>query len=363
MRSLLLLLLTVATLHAQFRVAVSGYKFEFPRDHFAHPEFELEWWYYTGNLFTAEGRRFGFELTFFRNALQRDNPTTSPWDVSQLYLAHFAISDIEAQRFLKSERLNRSGPGLAGAALSQAQIWNGNWQVVWQDSANPFGKQSLQAVSKDASIALDLIPAKPPVINGKNGISQKADGPGKASHYITFTRLNATGSLRIGDEEFIVDGSAWMDHEFSSNSMGDDQAGWDWLSLQLNNGAELMLYRLRKADGSTDPHSAGTFVHADGSQQHLSVEDYSLTPSAFWTSPATGGAYPLRWQIEVPRLNLSLTVTTPLQAQEIVPTPGRGPTYWEGAVDVVGQDVQGVGYLEMTGYADRLQLGIQSQGP
>ncbi len=353
---LLLLLIVAVTAQAQFRQALPGYRFEFPRDHFAHPEFELEWWYYTGNLTAEDGRRFGFELTFFRNAVERDEPASTVWDVDQLYLAHFAISDIEGQRFYKAERLNRAGPGLAGADLDRALIWNGNWQVAWQDD-----KQSLRAVSRDGALELELTPAKPPVINGENGVSQKADGAGKASHYITFTRLNATGSLKLGGENFSVDGTAWMDHEFSTNSMGADQTGWDWLSLQLDDGAELMLYRLRGADGSADSHSAGTYVGADGAAVHLNAEDFTMTPGALWTSPATGGSYPLEWRVAVPKLDLDLAVSTPLHSQEIVPTNGRGPTYWEGAIDVEGEGVRGVGYLEMTGYAERLRLGVERQ--
>jgi len=354
---LAILLLMAMTARAQFRQALPGYEFEFPRDHFAHPEFELEWWYYTGNLTAENGRRFGFELTFFRNAVERDRPATSVWDVEQLYLAHFALSDIKGQRFHKSERLNRGGPGLAGADRDSQLIWNGNWQVAWSGD-----KQSLRAVSRDGVLELELVPAKPPVINGENGVSQKADGAGKASHYITFTRLNATGSLQLDGEKFSVDGKAWMDHEFSTDSMGADQTGWDWLSLQLDDGADLMLYRLRDREGATDLHSAGTYVGVDGAAVHLNAQDFTMTPGTGWTSPATGGVYPLEWRVEVPKLNLSLTVTTPLQSQEIVPTNGRGPTYWEGAIEVQGQGVSGVGYLEMTGYAERLRLGVKGQG-
>jgi len=350
------LLFVAVTAQAQFRQALPGYEFAFPRDHFEHLEFELEWWYYTGNLTADDGRRLGFELTFFRNAVERAGPATSVWDIDQLYLAHFAISDIEGQRFYKVERLNRAGPGLAGADPERALIWNGNWQVAWDGDV-----QSLRAVSQDAALDLELTPAKRPVINGENGVSQKADGAGKASHYITFTRLDAKGKLQLGGERFSVDGTAWMDHEFSTDSMGANQAGWDWLSMQLDDGADLMLYRLRDADGSTDAHSAGTYVGTDGEAVHLNAEDFTMTPGARWTSPATGGVYPLEWRVTVPKLNLDLTVRTPLQSQEIVPTNGRGPTYWEGAIEAEGENVRGVGYLEMTGYAERLRLGVERQ--
>ncbi len=353
--------LAVLPLLAEFRQALPGYAFEFPRDHFAHPEFQIEWWYYTGNVYAADGRRFGFELTFFRNAVERDEPTQSPWDVDQIYLAHFALSDLDSGRFYKAERLNRAGPGLAGADLGRGLIWNGNWQAEWLDTADPLGRQRLRAIDRDFAVELEATPAKPPVVNGRDGVSQKAEGAGRASHYVTFTRLTTRGTVRVGDETLEVEGTAWMDHEFSTDSMGPDQRGWDWMSLQLDDGREVMLYRMRKADGSTDPYSAGTYVEADGESLHLSADDFTMTPQAYWTSPDTGGRYPLVWRAEVPRLGLDFRVTTPLDGQEIVPRRGRGPAYWEGAVDYEGDGVSGVGYLEMTGYDRTLQLGIPGQ--
>lgn len=366
MKRIVPLVLLAFSLHAQFRPALPGYRFEFPRDHFAHPAFEIEWWYYTGNLTTQGGRRFGFELTFFRNAIERQEPISSSWDVDQLYLAHFALSDIDGGQFFQAERLNRAGPDLAGASLEQTRIWNGNWRVDWSDPGNPLAAQSLQAVAKEFSIQLELRPRKHPIINGEDGVSRKAAGEGKASHYMTFPRLDARGVLQLGEADFEVEGSAWMDHEFSTDSMGEDQVGWDWLSLQLDDGSEFLLYRLRKADGTTDPHSAGTYIAPDGSTRRLNADDFSMTPSATWTSPETGGAYPLQWQVEAPQLGLSATIGTLLDAQEIVPTRGRGPAYWEGAIDVSGTKgnapVAGVGYLEMTGYADQLRLGVARRG-
>ncbi len=205
---------------------------------------------------------------------------------------------------------------------------------------------------------MELTPAKPAVINGENGVSQKAAGTGKASHYISSRGCSRAEPCASEDEQYQVEGAAWMDHEFSTNSMGPDQAGWDWMSVQLDDGAELMLYRMRKQDGSTDPLSAGTYVKPNGDSVHLTSRDFTMTPGGYWTSPDTGGRYPLEWRLAIPQLELSFEVTTPLDNQEIVPEQGRGPAYWEGAVDYDGDRAKGVGYLEMTGYDRNLQLGV-----
>ncbi len=361
MRLLSLIVLCVAPL-AAFEPALPGYEFQFPRDHFAHPGFEIEWWYYTGNLETSQGRRFGYELTFFRNAVERARPAESPWDVDQIYLAHFTLSDIEAQQFHQAERVNRGGPGIAGASLEDARIWNGNWQAEWLDPRNPVGPQRLRAVAPGYRIELDLQPRKHPVIHGIGGVSQKADGAGKASHYISFTRLATSGSIDVGGSRFAVQGESWMDHEFSTDSMGEGQQGWDWMSILWEDGSELMLYRMRDSDGEADPHSAGAHVDAQGRATHLRAEDFEMIPSGWWTSPDTGGRYPLEWRVRLPMLGLDFRMTTPLAQQEVASR--AGPSYWEGAADFTGAGpsgpLHGRGYLEMTGYDAPIRLGLQT---
>lgn len=363
------LLLVQAAVGLGYDRALPGYDFEFPRDHFSHPSFQVEWWYYTGNVLTAEGRAFGYELTFFRLGVaeDRDDETgggsgkSTAWDLDDVYLAHFALSDIVNERFHKTERLNRAGPGLAGADLDQARIWNGNWEVRWLAPDSPLGMQRLRAISEDFSVDLELTPLKPPVIQGENGVSQKAEGVGRASHYVSFTRLSASGTIDLLGEEHEVEGLAWMDHEFSTESMGPEQAGWDWMSIQLDNGEELMLYRMRLKDGTADPASSGTFVDRQGKAIHLDWSEIEMTPGEPWLSPRTGGRYPQRWKVSLPRLQLELECRARFADQEVVSRRELSPTYWEGAVVYSGRrgnsDVSGLGYLEMTGYDKPIELG------
>lgn len=338
-----------------YRLALPNYRFEFPRDYFNHPDFQTEWWYYTGNVRTSAGRRFGFELTFFRHALTKTPVADNVWDVRDLWLAHLALSDMEGGQFLHTERLNRSGPGIAGADLKQARVWNGNWQAQWTlNAAVPGGAtQMLQAVADRFSFELALKPEKPPVIHGENGVSQKAQGPGKASHYISFTRLSTSGTIILDGKRFSVEGTAWMDHEFFSHQLEASQSGWDWFSLQLDDGSEIMLFRLRRADGSRDRYSAGTYVDTQGHSRHLAADDFTVTPGKTWTSAVSGGRYPVEWTVEAPSIGFKAEVHTPLSQQEIA--GGYASVYWEGAIDVegtrLGRPLRGVGYLEMTGYA------------
>lgn len=347
---------------AAFEPALPGYQFSFPRDHFEHPGFETEWWYYTGNLRDADGRRFGFELTFFRLAVERDAPVVSAWDVEQVYLAHFAVSDIDAGRFYRAERLNRAGPGLAGASEARRLIWNGNWSAAWLPGNPAMPSQVLRALSEEASLELSLEPGKPAVVHGADGISRKAAGPGKASHYISFTRLLAHGRLTVDGSAHEVEGTAWMDHEFSTDSLGPDQRGWDWFSVQLDDGNDLMLYGMRGSDGRHDRFSSGTFVDQDGRTTPLGRDDFELRPRRRWRSAETGASYPVEWTIEVPRYGYSLQCRPLLDAQEIVGRLGAAPVYWEGAVaysgERAGMPVRGGGYLEMTGYDKPISLGL-----
>lgn len=325
-----------------FAVAKPGYRYEFPRDHFSHPEFKTEWWYWTGNLKDKQtGRRFGFELTFFRQAVNEDRAARTPWDAADLYLAHLALSDIESGKFHHQERVSRAGPGLAGVDPARGVIWNGNWQA---------GLARLQAVTEEFTLRLDYSTAKPPVIHGVNGVSPKAAGAGQASHYISFTRLEARGTLDLAGRRFELTGTAWMDHEFFTHQLDGGQTGWDWLSIQLEDSTELMLFQLRRRDGSADPFSAGTYVDASGQARHLAFKDFRLTPTG-----AKFNSYPVGWRIEVPSLDLALDASTPMVNQELTGKSGFTPTYWEGAMDFAGtragKRLRGVGYLEMTGYS------------
>ena len=347
----LLIFLAAIPLTAQYQRALPGYQYHFPRDHFNHPDYQTEWWYYTGNLRSADGHRFGFELTFFRQGVSRGKPQTSDWDVQDIYLAHLALSDLDGGRFYHTERVNRAGPGLAGVSQQTAKVWNGNWQVQWTGD-----QQQLQAVGQDFTLRLVMSSRKPPVIHGKDGVSQKAAGAGKASHYISFTRLLTTGTIELDGKDFQVEGTAWMDHEFFTHQPDTNESGWDWVSLQLDDNTELMLYRFRHKDGSVDSFSAGTYIDAAGKPTYLGVIDFSMQPGKeTYTSPDTHAVYPIAWRIAVPSLGLDLQLTTPLRSQELVSGMGAGLSYWEGAITVGGtrdnKPAKGVGYLELTGYA------------
>lgn len=323
-----------------------GYQYEFPRDHGQHPEHKIEWWYFTGNLNTAEGRRFGYQLTFFRIGAVRAPQVQSPWALRDVWMAHFAITDVEGATYHHADRLNRAGPGIAGA--TDKRVWNEDWQCVTAAD----GKFSLHAGDRDFAIELELESGKPAVIHGSDGISQKGVTKGNASHYYSLTRMPSRGKLRVGDETFEVTGETWMDHEFGTSFLEKGTQGWDWFSAQLDDGSELMLFQLR--GGATVDSSAGTWIRPDGQVVSLTAADFKLTPGASWKSPG-GAQYPIEWKIEVPGQGISLSSRAVLPNQEFraKATPGLG--YWEGAVDYSGKtqggQVTGRGYLEMTGYS------------
>jgi len=340
-----------------FQPATTGYRYEFPKDHGSHPAYRTEWWYYTGHLQAKNGRPFGFELTFFRRAIPPDDVKTQPsqWSVSHLYLAHFALTDIAGQRFHFSDKLSRAGLGKAGADESRLRVWIDDWRA--EAPADASGAHTLFAHDGAHALALTLQPAKHLVIHGQDGISRKGAGAGQASHYYSFTRLATTGRLTIGHEQFDVTGTSWMDHEFGSADLGQDLVGWDWFSIQLEDNSELMLYRLRRSDGSSDPASSGTVVSSDGQTRHLSVADIRIEATGTWTSPESRAVYPNKWRLMIPSLDLALDLAPLLAGQELRTSGSTQITYWEGAVAVSGtkqgRSVKGQGYVELTGYADR----------
>lgn len=333
-------------------------RFSFPADHGPHPGYRNEWWYVTGNLDARDGRRFGFELTLFRFALapQEDDAAASAhasaWRTRQVYVAHFAVTDAAGRQFRFAERYARGALGLAGAAAEPFRVWVEDWWLKAfagaQEGAD--GAWLLHASTDDFAVTLTLEPRKPPVLNGVDGLSRKSAEPGNASYYYSVPRLAARGTVRVADDVHDVSGLAWLDREWGSSALADDQEGWDWFALQLADGSELMFYRLRRDDGRTDPMSAGTWIPARGASVPLTADDVTLTARDFWESPR-GGRYPVTWTLAVPRLDLELRIDPVLRDQELA----TSVRYWEGAVDVTGRrgdaGVEGRGYVELTGYA------------
>lgn len=340
----------------EFRLATEGYRYAFPRDHGAHEEYRTEWWYYTGQLTAKNGRPFGYELTFFRRGMPREQTKTLPsqWAVTHLYLAHFAVSDLSQGRFHYAEKMSRAGLGKAGAASDRLNVWIDRWSVE-SPSAAP-GTQILHAAEDDLAIQLTVSPEKPLVVHGTGGISRK--GSVAASHYYSFTRLATTGTLSVGGERFDVTGNSWMDHEFGSAELGKDLVGWDWFCLQLDDQRELMLYHLRRTDGSPDPASSGTLIDRDGRGHHLTVGEFTLEPISYWTSQTSHARYPQRWRLTIPSQQLSFELVPLMADQELSTTRSTQVTYWEGAIEatgsIQGRAARGRGYMELTGYAERI---------
>ena len=334
-----------------FKPALPGYEYVFPLDHGNHPEYKLEWWYWTGHLTSEKGRRFGFQVTFFRLGVGRNSPSASGWALGDLYPAHFALTDIDTGRFLHDQKLSRTGPGIAGSSEGTLQVWNQHWRASLEEDG-----LRLRAGSNNAALDLRLTSLKAPAIHGQDGVSQKGSRPGQASHYYSLTRLAVLGSVRLEGQSHAVEGQAWMDHEFGTTQLSEEQIGWDWFSLQLDNRFEVMLYQLRTRDGSPDPNSAGTVVLPDGRTVPLDDSRFQLRPARQWTSRQTGIRYPVEWQVLIPEYDGVLRVIPLLEGQELDTRSSTGIVYWEGAVEIrgrwQGREVTGLGYLELTGYGD-----------
>ena len=333
---------------AGFTRALAPRPLSFPEDHGPHPDFRTEWWYYTGNLKTPTGRHVGFQLTFFRIALSpEEEPRSSAWATRQLYIAHFAVTDTAGGRFHAASRTSRAALGLAGAQPAPFRVWVESWSAEGEG-----GSTRLRAQEGDVAIDLTVSPAKPVVLQGDRGLSRKGPEPGNASLYYSFTRMPARGLVRLGAETLEVSGDAWMDREWSTSALGVGVEGWDWFAVQLDDGRELMVYLLRRRDGTIDPFSAGTLVAADGSVRRLDAADVRIETLAYWTSPRSGVRYPARWRLSVPSAELRLEIEPRLADQEL----RVGTRYWEGAVAVVGSSggraIGGQGYVELVGYGE-----------
>lgn len=335
------------SLFGQFQPALPGYEFRFPRDHGSHDDYRTEWWYYTGHVQTADGHRYGFEVTFFRVGIEPpDVPSHTHWDLHNLALAHFAITDIDRQKFWYAEKLNRESPFTAFAATGYLDVFNEGWGVTTLAD----GSWQLVAAQGGHSLDLRLRSRKPPAINGENGISVKAEGAGYATHYYSMTRLEAAGTI----EGQKCRGIVWMDHEFGSSNLRENQQGWDWFCMQFDNDSELMLYQIRRTDGTPDPASSGSLVISDGTVIHIRHDQIHIQPLDHWKSPKSGAVYPMGWRVTVPEFRIAVTVTPEMRDQELVTRGSTNVTYWEGASTISGSFdnvvVSGAGYVEMTGY-------------
>jgi predicted secreted hydrolase len=352
----------------EFKRALPGRIFSFPQDHFSHPEFKTEWWYYSGHLqsLSQDKKSFGYQLTFFRTGLTRETRhQKSKWSIQDLYFAHLAITDESKKRFKYLEKISRGSLGEAGASLYKTgektfRVWIEDWSVEGKDLV--MQNHFLKAGDKIFGIELMLTPEKKPVIHGQNGISQKAEGEGYASHYYSIPRLKTDGKIFLQSKELPVQGVSWMDHEFGSTQLREYQVGWDWFSLKLDKRIELMFYQIRHKDGKIDPYSNGTIIFPDGMNQHLPKKDFQIEVLKQWKSQKSGAIYPSKWRIKIPGHQIELTLSPTVKNQELVTKESTRVTYWEGSVKIDGkyQDdpIKGIGYVELTGYAEPFSKGI-----
>ncbi len=337
-----------------FQKARPGRVFAFPRDHGAHPDFKTEWWYYTGHLKAKDGEKFGYQLTFFRVGLKKlDPPARSAWRANNVYFAHLAVSDLNQGIFTFREKAQRGAMGLAGAEADRLKVWVDDWRLEGKGD-----EHHLQAKSDGLALNLILTPLKPPVLHGEAGYSRKAAAAEVASHYYSITRLATRGQLTLGDRTLEVTGTSWFDREFSTAHLAGNQVGWDWFSLQLGDGAELMLYVMRLKDGGLDPASAGTLVDPQGRARHLKLADFQIQVTGTWKSPHSGATYPAGWRITLPEAGYTISLQPTLADQELRTGGQSQIIYWEGQVSVQGtsnqQPITGQGYVELTGYAGAL---------
>ncbi|HXX35842.1 MAG TPA: lipocalin-like domain-containing protein [Thermodesulfobacteriota bacterium] len=346
----------------EFRRALPGRTFSFPQDHFSHPEFRTEWWYYSGHLYSQEKRSYGYQLTFFRTGFNREaKHQRSNWSIQDLYFAHLAITDESRGKFQYLEKISRGSLGEAGAypykkGEKTFRIWIEDWSI----ESKGLGIQNhvLKAGDKTFGIELMLAPDANPVIHGQNGISQKAEGEGYASHYYSIPWLKTEGKIFLQNKGVPVQGISWMDHEFGSFQLREYQVGWDWFSIQLDNKMELMFYQIRHKDGKIDPYSSGTITLPDGTYQHLSKNEFQIEVLDHWKSSKSGAVYPSKWRVRVPGHRIDLIISPTVKDQELITKESTRVTYWEGSVKVDGryrgEPINGAGYVELTGYTEPL---------
>ena len=335
-----------------YQRAAAPQPFHFPADHGPHPQFRNEWWYATGHLTDVSGRQFGYQLTLFRIALAPTAPVAdSAWRTQQIYMGHFALTDVANNRHYGFERFSRGAVGLAGAQAEPFRVWLEDWQLT--GAGSDIFPLRIEAQENGVAIHLTLNPGKPMVLQGDRGLSQKSAAAGNASYYYSYTRLPTQGAISFSEQTLAVHGASWLDREWSTSALGPDQTGWDWFALQLDDGRDLIFYRLRRKDGGADSFSKGALIAANGQMRLLRQDEVDLQPLGEWRSPQTGDRYPAGWRLRVATEKLDLTVTPKVADQEMRLTV----RYWEGAVAVTGragqQPITGQGYLEMTRYDSR----------
>ena len=348
-----------------FEVPQPGHTFSFPRDHGSHPNFKLEWWYLTGHLLGPAKERFGFQVTIFRKSAKPPSPQTPAsagrFQTDEFFLVHTALLDSRDGEFIHTERLSRGGWD-AKAAPDTLSVHVGDTHLVMSDPAK--NHMALTAsIREQAALSLSLDPLKPLVVFGENGISRKGNSPTAASWYLTFPRLNASGTLTVKNQQIPVTGEVWMDHEISSSQLSPEQVGWDWAGIQLDDGREIMVYRLRRKDGSTDPASALSWVDRSGHTTNQSAQNFSWGATDVWKSPKSGAPYPLPVRLSTtdPETGfpVEFTLIPVVQNQELAGAFSDVP-YWEGACRVLKNGKPaGSAYVELTGYAGALTRALR----
>ena len=321
----------------RFARALEPMTLQFPRDHGAHPEYQIEWWYYTGNLHTDDGKAFGYQLTFFRFALTPKMPErNSGFATNQVYMAHFAVTDAANGEYFCFERRSRGAGGLAGATGDPTyKVWLEDWSATETEPGvmhlHVASTSDLIEAVPQIGLSLNLRQTRLPILHGDRGLSQKGPELGNATYYYSLVGLETAGEITVNGKTVAVSGVSWMDHEFGTSFLPAGFVGWDWFSLQLDNDITLMLYCLRRSDQSCDPQTLeGTLIYLDGTQLRIGTEDFTLTPTRQWRSPESGATYPSGWGITFPELKISLQVEPLIPNQEF----RASFTYWEGAVGV-----------------------------
>lgn len=340
---------------AGFLKAVDKIKFEFPRDHGIHEGFQTEWWYFTGNLKTDDNKKFGYQFTIFRSQLKPEQEKrNASFAANAVYMAHLALTDAENKKFYYFDKFSRENEKNTFVKLKPFRAEIDGWKVFEND--NDFQKlENLKIMAKEQNIELelDLKIVKPFVFQGDEGLSQKGKGTGNASYYYSATRISTKGTIKINKNEYIVSGNSWLDREWSTSALSENQEGWDWFSIQLDDFSEIMFYNLRLKSGQKDPLSKGVIVFENGNYKKLDADDFIIEIKDRWESPR-GGVYPSKWKVKIPKYKIELELKPLIKDQEL----NFFIRYFEGAVSVEGlkngNKISGAGYVELTGYAKDL---------